>query len=129
MSEVTSQYTQCLVNLGFTDVHWNFDGSGQLTPPAGLPDDPRAAQDLMQPCDCSTGWPYLAGMYTSIGQNPDNIDSVVLMVQCLVRVGLEPASYTSQQYLNDLNGGYFETLKTDDYTKYRACNADPAHAK
>jgi len=129
MSEVTSQYTQCLTNLGFTDVHWNFDGSGGLTPPAGIAAGSQALQDAMQPCDCATGWNQLSGMYTFIGQNPDNTDSVLLMVQCLVRVGLQPESYTSQQYLSDLNSGYFETLKGDDYSKYRACNSDPAHAK
>jgi len=130
MSEATTQYTQCLVNLGFTDVHWNFDGSGQLTPPAGFSaDNQQAMADAMHPCDCAAGWTDLVVLYTSIGQNPDNTDSVLLMVRCLVRVGLEPESYTPQQYLTDLNNGYFETLKSDAYTKYRACNSDPAHAK
>ena len=129
-SESDQAYAQCLTNLGLEEVNVNEDGSYSyaVLPAHGAP-DPETEEKFIQPCRCSTGWDDISSLRNQMRTNPENVDSVQLMVSCLVRVGLLTPGYTAQQYLADLNAGVFDNLDAVDSAKFMACNADPAHAK
>jgi len=125
-AELDNAYIQCMTNLGFTNVEIYADGSGSIDVP---PELAGQFESLDHSCDCSVGWSSVSAIYHEMQGNPDNVDSVEIMVQCLIRVGLEPPGYLPHQYLDDLNAGIFDDMVGDDSMKFFRCNADPAHAK
>jgi len=131
IQELTAQYTQCLVNLGFTNVHMNPDGSGSMTAPAGK--NMSEMESSAQPCRCATGWFIVGPLYQGMRGNPQNIDIPTIMAECLVRVGVVPAGYTAAKYMADGDSGLFNQPdwypSTPKGQALAACNADPAHAK
>jgi hypothetical protein len=132
MAEEDAQYSECLRNIGFTDIQIGQGGEMSVSPPADLLGEPDKVNDLVTECGESTGWNSVSSLQLYMAGNPDNIDSATIMAECLVRVGLKPEGYTSSQYIQEAESGSLEELYsagTPEWNKWRACNIDPAHAK
>jgi hypothetical protein len=126
LAELKAVYVQCLEDLGFADIWIGQGGAMTVSAPPETEDNPDAADALVRQCGAqSTDWDAIVALQYRVQVNPDNLDFAVIMAQCLVRVGLKPEGYTTDDYKVDFSSGVF-----DDYynnTKFVACNNDPTH--
>ena len=125
LAELQASYTDCLENLGFTDISIGQYGQMDLKVPPGVANP----QDLVEQCAQTTGWDGIVALNTVVQGNPDHIDTYVIMAQCLVRVGLKPDGYTADDYRRDFESQAFDYVPgTPEDQKLYDCNVDPAHA-
>ena len=126
MAELQTTYTDCLENLGFTDISIGQYGQMELRVPPGAANP----VDLLDQCGQTTGWNQIDSLRTFIHGNPEHIDVYAIMAECLVRVGLKPDGYTADDYRRDFESQAFNVYVpgTPDGQKFANCNVDPAHA-
>ncbi|MDR0849567.1 MAG: hypothetical protein LBN10_11125 [Propionibacteriaceae bacterium] len=137
MEEVRAAQKECLENLGCVVLELNPDGSANIRPPQEDGESfevlTQRTGELQQQCEVQTSWSTIGWLYTQMTRNPENQDIADLMVECLVRVGLESEGYTAEQYMSDLENAHFipylENQETPEGQKFRACNFDPLHAQ
>jgi len=137
VSEVRGEQVSCLENLGCTVYELNTDGSASIIPPQTqgqtVEEITQKTNQLSTQCDTQTNWSVIAYLYTVTHMNPDNEDTYSLMAECLVRVGIEPEGYTSDQYRSDFENGtfipYFENQETSEGQAFFRCNQDPVNAR
>jgi len=131
MSEMNSAFTQCLTNVGFTQVTILDSGAYSDVSPPALRDDSEAVARLDAQCQATTDWMRITILYHEVIGNPDHADTATIMAQCLIRVGLRPQGYTAEEYMSDLSANVFLSMNMsdEDNVKFDACNKDPAHAK
>jgi len=136
VSEIRQAQISCLESLGCTVNELNTDGSSCIIPPQtegeSVDEITQRASQLDSQCDVQTNWSAIAYLYTAVHTNPENQDTYTLISQCLVRVGLEPAGYTADQYKSDLEAGVFvpwiDNQDTPEGQAFKRCNTDPVNA-
>ena len=136
MEEVRTAQIECLENLGCIVLELNPGGSADILPPQEGGESfevlTQRMNGLQQQCSVQTGWSIIGYLYSQVRRNPENRDGADLMVECLVRVGLEAEGYTAEQYIADLENGHFipylENQETPEAQKFLQCNDDPLHA-
>jgi hypothetical protein len=128
-NELASAFESCLKDAGFTRVHVTLGKGFEFLPPAGMSWD--QSSKLSRNCENSSDF-SIAGFYSRIKGNPQNVEISVIMAQCYVRVGLRPEGYTAADYKRESEAAdaaqNFENLPADQKAKAMACNDDPAHA-
>jgi hypothetical protein len=136
LSELKDRYRGCLEGLGLTGIVIGDHGELEVRPPQSPGDSDETVEargrELVQICAVETSWPSVSSLYNSMRTNPDNLDTAVIMAECLVRVGIMAPGYTGDQYISDLESGALLVYiqgDTPEAEKFKACNFDPTHAQ
>jgi hypothetical protein len=131
INEILAQHTKCLSDLGFSEIHFEPNGRGDVKPPAGMQSE--QVNRLVGGCVVSTDFGKLGFLYSAVQGNPQNVEQATIMSQCYVRVGLRQEGYTAADYKREFESNdsaqAIENLPYDQKMKVMACNDDPAHAK
>ncbi|GAA3219239.1 hypothetical protein ACFP63_16035 [Oerskovia jenensis] len=106
--EAFNRYQACMLDLGYQDT-WTKgpDGLFQITPPASITQDPKAAEEYMERgSDCADG--TVMRIEATYGQQQNNADLLAdpreVAVQCLQTLGAVPADYSPEDLETELQG-------------------------
>jgi len=122
-------FVGCVQNQGIVVVYVNDDGSMEFE--AREDADGLDPDTIVTQCDASSGWGIVGPLAHFIKVNPENIDTAIIIAECLVRVGVQPKGYSAENYIRESEDGTLgNILNSDSPTrdKYLACFQDPAHA-
>lgn len=121
MAELQDAFGECLEGAGFTGVNFRSDGGFGFTIPKGVTDEQQKA--TVTRCEGPTIG-TLDLLYNGMRQRPDNQPIGEAMAQCMVRMGIVPAGYSSADYVRDSMAGKFS-----GDPKFSACIRDPQNAR
>jgi hypothetical protein len=123
-SEMIDRFTRCVADLGYGIDEYALDGSFHLT---FAPDtDADAAYEDVKGCSRSSGETEIGALYSWTHRNPDRADETVLIVDCLVRSGVVPSSYSTSDYANDaLRDDYPFAEEDAGREALKRCRIDP----
>lgn len=123
--EAADRYVQCMAERGYTATK-EPTGAGDVYHPDAESDGWRDQLTVdMDDCERASGSLLLAGLWTALSRNPDNIEITdEQRIACLRRYGVVDDSYTDEQILEALSTPGWIALDAADpaYDKTRADN-------
>jgi len=113
-----------MADRGIYGVEVYADGSSYI----GAPEELTGHEtEYYQLCVCETGWLAISTMYHWVREHPEEVDINEELAQCVIRVGLQPPGYTSEQFWEDYAAGVYEQMTGDEATMYQGCMDNPEY--
>lgn len=126
-AEMEQRYGECLEAAGIEFGGFNDDFSHGFSVPEHLKYEDADA--LLNECSEQTGERQISFLYSSIAQNPQNVNPGELQVACLIEKGLVPADYTVEQWEQDVPNRSYPIIESPTSEKdVAACESDPLGA-
>ena len=122
-AEMEERFRSCLAEDGVTFDGFRPDG-GYTTSLAPNGGDTYA---IIQRCSKSSGEDTVGALYSFMRTNPDNLDSMTIMAECLVKKGVVPPGYDADAYLQQMEGlsEGLSGLPSEFYDALMSCSDDP----
>lgn len=123
-AEMIDRFARCVADLGYGIDEYALDGSFHLT---FAPDtDADAANEDVKGCSRSSGETEIGALYSWTHRNPDRADETTLIVECLIRFGVVPPSYSTSDYANDVSNDDYPFAEEDaGRAALEGCRFDP----
>jgi len=122
-AEMTSVFTSCLADQGITFGGFKPTGgfSTSVAPNGG------DTHEIVDQCSRSSGEDSIGAIYNWVKKNPDNLDGVNIIKDCLIRKGVVPPDYSADEFAQDNAGrfGDLESLPEDLQAALVSCSSDP----
>jgi hypothetical protein len=125
-SETFERYRECDAALGITLGPVEPGGGGSFSIPPGMGSDGAVQADAQ--CSERTGEKWVGMLYWAVRANPENLDGLTILIDCLVNAGVVEPGYTPEDYHRDtMQEGPFFPFKDfkRDKPLYDACTTDP----
>jgi len=126
-AEMEQRYGECLEAAGIEFGGFNDDFSHGFNFPDHMTYEDADA--LLNECSEQTGERQISSLYSSIAQNPQNVNPGELQVACLIEKGLVSPDYTVEQWEQDVPNHSYPIIESPTSEKdVAACESDPLGA-
>ena len=122
-AEVVTRITECFESKGMTFRGFHDDGGYEVDTGSLSGDE---ANEILPECEEESGETWLNYLRRQLASNPDNTSAEERVTDCLIRNGVVPDDYTTEDYLGDApekSFPYVDPSTGDD--GLRACSTNP----
>jgi hypothetical protein len=122
-AEMTTQLSSCLADQGIT-LNSISPAEGMNTSLAPNGGDTHA---IVDGCSTESGEDSIGALRDFMAVNPDNLDTLTITADCLVKSGTVPPGYSADDLSTDITGQFadVESLSPDLHEAFVSCTADP----
>jgi hypothetical protein len=125
IAELSAAYISCAADVGLRieipESLWTWL---MEIPPTMTSDE---AWDLLDACETRLRWVSVTNLYGRMKINPFNEDIFMIVAACIVRLGLRPEGYSTEDYRADFNSPTPDDSLFDD-PRFNRCMSDPKNA-